>query len=479
MALPMGDEDVRTWSLARLAPHLSDRLLLHALRDISPAAPDQHCCVKALTTLTPHLPEAQQVSILTESIEAMETIGSEGFDNRIARDESLLVLAPHLFGVLLQRILSNARFLKTLSRLYHSVPLDAGIHEVAEETEKSLERMLDVARDLAAARALASILSPYLPIAPLCEAVDTVLTLRRKTDPLDKLRGRLDWQSLWDAGLDALLLTTAIATWLVMGKMLEDLESALVMEDRRSREDALIELALESGCRGSGVMSVLHVRSRLQLLGPLLVQDNGTHTLEQGLEDISQDQTGWHSGAALAASARYLTGTLLERGLEIALARVGRGEDVNAFATLAMLAPKLDNAQRDEVLQHGLSAAQALQDREARAEALAALAAQLGEDKRGLAIQQGLGAAWAIEDGVSRAKILAAFLPVEPDQWPLLKAIRQTLIEHLPSLRDGPRQGVLEFCATTSLFAPPILSPQTLGAIADNIVEICLRWEWS
>jgi hypothetical protein len=45
-------------------------------------------------------------------------------------------------------------------------------------------------------------------------------------------------------------------------------------------------------------------------------------------------------------------------------------------------------------------------------------------------------------------------------------------------LQHEKRDTVLQFCADQKLFAPPILSPATLAAIARHIIEICTEWEW-
>ena len=67
---------------------------------------------------------------------------------------------------------------------------------------------------------------------------------------------------------------------------------------------------------------------------------------------------------------------------------------------LAALAPHLTGAAREQALQAGLAAAQAIADERYRAEALAALAPHL----TGELLQAGLAAAQAIADERSRAR---------------------------------------------------------------------------
>jgi len=66
-----------------------------------------------------------------------------------------------------------------------------------------------------------------------------------------------------------------------------------------------------------------------------------------------------------------------------------------------------------------------------------------------------------------------------PDCTGLLRAIRLAMTDHLwNNLAHQDRAALLSFCADDELFARPVLSPDTLAAIAGHIIEICQEWEW-
>ena len=74
---------------------------------------------------------------------------------------------------------------------------------------------------------------------------------------------------------------------------------------------------------------------------------------------------------------------------------------------------------------------------------------------------------------------LAAFVPVAPERAALLRGVRQVMADHLlKNLSAAERKKVLWFCTDQTLFAPPILDQDTLGAIAGHIVEVCEEWRW-
>ena len=125
-------------------------------------------------------------------------------------------------------------------------------------------------------------------------------------------------------------------------------------------------------------------------------------------------------------------------------------------------------------LERGLDAALVIGNEYRRAEALAELAPQL----TGALLERGLDAALVIGHEGERAEALAAFLPLVPDQALLLKTVRQAMAGYLLTLVDGRRKDVLKLCAVRELFTPPIVSPETLGTIAKDIVKICGDWHW-
>jgi hypothetical protein len=53
------------------------------------------------------------------------------------------------------------------------------------------------------------------------------------------------------------------------------------------------------------------------------------------------------------------------------------------------------------------------------------------------------------------------------------------MAEHLwRNLQHHARADVLGFCASRTLFAPPVLDGDTLAAIAGYIIEVCTQWQW-
>jgi hypothetical protein len=121
-----------------------------------------------------------------------------------------------------------------------------------------------------------------------------------------------------------------------------------------------------------------------------------------------------------------------------------------------------------------LAAARQMWDEGTRAAALAALAPQLS----GALLAQGLAAARAIGDEGHQARALAAFVREDDEMSPAIPHIRRALVDHFHrNLSQQRRSDLLGFCADKDLFRPPILSPATLAAIADHIIDIC-RWEW-
>ena len=104
---------------------------------------------------------------------------------------------------------------------------------------------------------------------------------------------------------------------------------------------------------------------------------------------------------------------------------------------------------------------------------------QLIGEAREEALQAALASVQAIGDARYRAQALAALLPHVTDVRFLFA---HNSPRHGRSFAEYPanrrREEVLEFIADEKLFAPPILSPDTLAAIARHIIEICQEWEW-
>jgi hypothetical protein len=116
-----------------------------------------------------------------------------------------------------------------------------------------------------------------------------------------------------------------------------------------------------------------------------------------------------------------------------------------------------------------------LSDEKCRSEVLVAFASQLIS----YSLQTGLAITLEISDEKYRADALTAFKSHLTDVDSYLRATRQAVADHLrTSLAKKERKEMLRFCADSTFFAPPILSPTTLAAIAGHIIEICQEWEW-
>ena len=146
-----------------------------------------------------------------------------------------------------------------------------------------------------------------------------------------------------------------------------------------------------------------------------------------------------------------------------------------AILTALLRIKSLTPDQCQQAQQVALAAVQAIPYKGSRADALVALAPQL----TGELARDALAAAQAIRDEGYRAKALAALLLNAPDPAVCLRHVRHAVTSHLYlNLAHQGRDDVLQFCAEQELFAPPILAPAALAAIAGHIIEICQEWEW-
>jgi hypothetical protein len=173
---------------------------------------------------------------------------------------------------------------------------------------------------------------------------------------------------------------------------------------------------------------------------------------------------------ALGKFAPYLSDFHNQTVLDTVLAF---SSDSNRANALVEIVPHLSESQ----LQIALDRALEFSSKYDCARVLVALASYLPVDQRQRALQTALDFALAIEDKYTRARILPAFLQQMPQQVSKIVGFNQkALADLLYDLRDGMRAQVLEFCATTDLFAPPIFSTSTLAAITRHLLEICEDW---
>ena len=207
----------------------------------------------------------------------------------------------------------------------------------------------------------------------------------------------------------------------------------------------------------------------LVALVPHLPGEQRAVALQPGLEVALLIGNEWARAEALTALAPQLPGPLLQRALEAPL--MIRDEWERAKALVA-LAPQLPDEPRAVALQQSLEAALMIQDEGWRAQVLRVLAPQLS----GPLLQYGLEATRKNE--MWRMWVPAALFSRRSDLAPMLPSVRYALANHLLTLKDRRRRDVLMFCATESLFTPPILSPATVSLLAAHIAEICQEWRW-
>jgi hypothetical protein len=108
----------------------------------------------------------------------------------------------------------------------------------------------------------------------------------------------------------------------------------------------------------------------------------------------------------------------------------------------------------------------------------AAVLAKLAPGLEGARLRAALDAALALKAPLPRARALPAFLPRAPDGEKLKALILEALREHLSAVQHEPRSQVLELCADRLLFGAPAFTPDTLKAVAGDVVEVCWRWRW-
>jgi hypothetical protein len=147
-----------------------------------------------------------------------------------------------------------------------------------------------------------------------------------------------------------------------------------------------------------------------------------------------------------------------------------RSEDGRA-RLLAALAPRL---AADQILR-ALETAVAYRDERARATALAALAPRLvGGD-----LTRAHRAALDLREPRQRTRALVAFLPVAPDTTTLWADIGRALVGCFAFDRPSERRNqLLWFLLDQAIFAPPVLSPVTLDAIASHVIDVRNAWRW-
>ncbi len=526
-AQAVGDEETRGNALTCLAPHLTGDLVQTGLT-VALSIRDEWSRRRALEALMPQVTEDHIQAGLTAALTL-----SDWWDRAIV----LGSLAPHLTDDHLQSQLATAltmtdelarakilvALVPHLTGAPREVALQAGLTAALTIPDKQARPTIVIAleRHLTGAAhtiALKAGLAAALTITDEKYRVDTLMTLIPRLPGDLAEEGLAAAQTITHEGSRAMALADLarnITNNLVQGW----LTAVQTIRDRTLIPNAFAKLAphLTGDLSQAWLTAVLTIsdeedrRNALTALMPHLTGD----PLQMGLAALLTAVLTLPNESVrverLTALAPHLSSYLLQTALAAAQdindewARVGALDTLApAFASklfrtirtgaqtittnflrlrtrmLAVVAPHLPSAaRRMQTLANRLMAARAIGDERSRAKALVALLPHLTGTAQKLTFQAGLTAAQAIKNDVNRAHALATLLSNTRNRAPLLKAIHLAMSDYLWNhLQHEKREAVLQFCADPELFAPPILSPDTLAAIAGHIIEICTEWEW-
>ena len=164
--------------------------------------------------------------------------------------------------------------------------------------------------------------------------------------------------------------------------------------------------------------------------------------------------------------------TILKKGL--AQVRAIANHEMGA-PLLADFAGLLEGKERAAVLRDGFALATRIEESKTRGETMARLIALMDAALR----EECLAAARKIAERRKRLEVLAALLPWLPDNDAAVAEARGLLREYLQEMGMQKRLALLEFMDQPAVFAPPLLTPDAIGAAASSIIEICGRWRWA
>jgi hypothetical protein len=189
------------------------------------------------------------------------------------------------------------------------------------------------------------------------------------------------------------------------------------------------------------------------------------------IRELKDESQGW----VLGLMAPRLTGDTLKRGVDAAFAL----QDAEARAdALAALAPQLSGNKRHHLLERALTDALAITSPRAKAWALAAILKHLSGSERDRALSEGVGAAEAISESKDRAYVLADYLAVMEDKTAIVERLRGAIAQELHGRWDSESKNVLALCASKRIFAEPVLSRQALNYLLPQVLGICEEWSW-
>ena len=460
MARMIDDDETRADVLTALMPQLVGETRSAALLEALAAAAeirDQWSRESALTALTPQL----SGELAQEGLAMARMIGDDGDRARI-----LTALAPQLTGELAQEGLAIGRMIE--DELARARILTALAPQLTGETQSATLREGLTAATLI--RDQWSRVKVLLALAPqlTTELAQEGLAMARlidddntRADILTALAPQLTRETQSAALKEGLAAAAAIRSWWSREKALttlapqlsgelvqEGLAMARMIDDDETRADVLTALL------------------------PQLAGETRNAALLEALAAAAAIRDQWFRKRALTALTPQLTGELAQKGL--AMARMIDDGETRAHA-LTALAPHV----MGELVAEGFAIAVTVRDRWLRETGLIALLPQLTDENREVAFRAAIMAASTVSDHRTRAEALVSLLPHMTDSTACVRSIRHAIAEHLrDNLASLRREDLLKFLADTSLIEPPILSPDTLAAIANHTIEICTEWEW-
>lgn len=392
---------------------------------------------RILAVLIPLIPGVQRKQVLTLALKAVLTIAigdtelvdGDEFNDRI---QILAELAPHLPEELLQKALEMIQCLKR--EWMQAMFLAALAPRLPEELRaQKLTRALEIALTSGGGWVPVEILTALVPQLFGKQRVDALTQALKLTlaVPYEHIKMRL---------------LASLAPYLEGELVLPVLKEALALDSTNAplHVEILEILAprLERGVLEATLEALIATRDKpgrakaLASLVPCLKEEQRELAQKQVFDAIRHPDDNWQRVALLETLAFQLKGDLLslasKAGLEIS------NEWRNQPELLIALAPYLTR----EMLEHAIRTVLSMDD---------------------------------IDEQVS---ILVELLPFVKEQTSLLRHIRMAILEMLGDFKHRSRPDLLRWIASKNYFAPPMLSAETLGAIASNITEICRRWYW-
>jgi len=401
--------------------HQEDKTLAQALQ-IATTIRDDGLKEKALATLASQLERNLKFQIFTYALESALSIDDEKW-----KTDALKELADHLEGILINRAY------EAIQTFNDDVWREAALAAIAGRLPDNLV--------IQAFEAIQTFDDEDQKANALITTIDRL--------PKDLLEQTLDIAlEMWDEASQVWLLER-IANRLDRNQLEQALEAALKIADSYWRARLLIALAEQ------------------------IDEPQKSTMLSQATELVLTEKNTYPRIQLLIALAKQIDEPQKSTMLSQAITEgFGIHDEKNKIAAIKTLMNHLG----DSIAGDGLEAAIKVKDEWLRAEILKSLAKYL---KDNLQIR-GLEVAKLSLEGISRAWALADFLPMvsQSEKEILLNYIQADLASHVKLYRPLERIDLFRLLAEKSLFAPPIFSPDTLGQIAEHVIDVCNNWEW-